>query len=313
MKIDLYARCWNESDMLPFFFLHYDKLVQRYIIYDDGSTDNSLEILRRNPKVETRPMPPYSDPESRIHSALALQETCWRESRGTADWVIVTDIDEHLYHPQMYQYLAQCRTRGVTIIPALGYQMLSAQFPKDKNVLCHSLTKGACYSLYSKLNIFSPSEIEAVNYAPGRHTAAPTGNVVLPNRDELLLLHYHLLGFERVRQRYAQFLTRQRKTDIAMGWGGQYSSSSDQFRTAWNDVANQLVEISQPNLKPWKTHEGPRWWREHGELRNPLDLAKRCRTRVRAMTRKFKSGRSVESQSTLPLHREPESQNHVSG
>lgn len=299
--------------MLPFFFLHYDKLVQRYIIYDDGSTDNSREILRLNPKVELRPMPPYSDPESRIHSALALQETCWRESRGTADWVIVTDIDEHLYHPQMYQYLAQCRARGVTIIPALGYQMLAERFPEHKNLLCQSLTKGACYSLYSKLNIFSPSEIEAVNYAPGRHTAAPTGHVVLPARDELLLLHYHLLGFERVRKRYAQFLTRQRKTDIAMGWGGQYSSSSEQLRAAWNGVANQLVDISRPNLRPWKTHEGSRWWRKHGGLRKPLDLAKRCRTRVRAMTRKFKSGRTGASQSTLPLHREPESQNHVSG
>jgi hypothetical protein len=313
MKIDLYARCWNESDMLPFFFLHYDKLVQRYIIYDDASTDNSREILRLNPKVELRPMPPYSDPESRIRSALALQETCWKESRGTADWVIVTDIDEHLYHPHMYQYLAQCRARGVTIIPALGYQMLSERFPGDKNVLCHSLTKGACYALYSKLNIFSPSEIEAVNYAPGRHTAAPTGHVVLPIRDELLLLHYHLLDFERVRKRYAQFLTRQRKTDVAMGWGKQYSSSSDQLREAWNGVANQLVDISQPNLRPWKTHEGPRWWRERGGLWKPLDVAKRYRTRVRAMTRKLTSGRTVASQSTLPTHREPESQNHASG
>ena len=176
--------------MLPFFFLHYDKLVQPYIIYDDASTDNSQEILRLNPKVELRPMPPYSDPESRISSALALQETCWRESRGIADWVIVTDIDEHLYHPDVYGYLAQCHTQGVTIIPALGYQMLAEQFPEHNTLLCQSLTRGACDELYSKLNIFSPNEIEAVNYTPGRHTATPTGRVVLPARDELLLLHY---------------------------------------------------------------------------------------------------------------------------
>ena len=243
MKIDLYARCWNERDMLPFFFLHYDKIVQRYIIYDDASTDDSQEILRRNPKVEFRPMPPYSDPESRISSALALQETCWKESRGIADWVIVTDIDEHLYHPDMYNYLARCRAQGVTIIPGLGYQMLSEQFPEHKTLLCHSVTRGACYPYYSKLNLFSPNEIEAVNYTPGRHTAAPTGRVVIPAQDELLLLHYHYLGFERVRKRYAQFSTRQRKNDIAMGWGPQYSWSSQQLREAWNLVASRLVEF----------------------------------------------------------------------
>lgn len=262
MKIDLYARCWNERDMLPFFFLHYDKIVQRYIIYDDASTDDSQEILRRNPKVELRPMPPYSDPESRISSALALQETCWKESRGNADWVIVTDIDEHLYHPDIYNYLAQCRARGVTIIPGLGYQMLSERFPEHKTLLCQSLTTGACYPLYSKLNIFSPNEIDAVNYTPGRHTAAPTGRVVVPTRDELLLLHYHYLGFERVRKRYAQFATRQRKNDIAMGAGPQYSWSSQQLREAWNLVASRLVDISRPDLKAWETHEGPRWWRD---------------------------------------------------
>lgn len=262
MKIDLYARCWNERDMLPFFFLHYDKIVERYIVYDDGSTDDSQDILRSNPKVELRRMPPYSDPESRISSALALQETCWKESRGIADWVIVTDIDEHLYHPDLYQYLAQCRSNGVTIIPALGYQMLSEQFPARTNLLCRSFTKGACCPLYSKLNIFSPIEIDAVNYTPGRHTAAPTGNVVSPARDELLLLHYHYLDFERVRKRYAQFLTRQRKTDIAMGWGGQYSWSSEQLRNTWDAIASRLVDISRPNLRPWETHEGPRWWRD---------------------------------------------------
>lgn len=286
MKIDLYARCWNEKDLLPFFFLHYDKLVQRYIIYDDASTDNSREILRLNPKVELRPMPSY-DPESRINSALALQETCWKESRGIADWVIVTDIDEHLYHPDMHQYLANCRARGVTIIPALGYQMLSEHFPENSNLLCQSVTNGACYPSYSKLNIFSPSEIDAVNYAPGRHRAAPTGNVVLPARDELLLLHYHYLSFERLRKRYAQFVARQRKTDIAMGWGEQYSWSSEQLRDAWNLVANRLVDISRPNLRPWVTHEGPRWWRERDGLRKRLSRATRWPTQVRATVRKF--------------------------
>jgi hypothetical protein len=45
----------------------------------------------------------------------------WDESRGIADWVIVTDIDEHLYHLDLYNYLAQCRIRGVVfLVPALG-------------------------------------------------------------------------------------------------------------------------------------------------------------------------------------------------
>src|SRR5260370_8137678 len=123
----------------------------------------------------------------------------------------------------MYNYLAQCRALGITIIPGLGYQMLSERFPEHKTLLCQSLTRGACYPSYSKLNIFSPNEIDAVNYAPGRHSAAPTGRVVVPERDELLLLHYHSLDFERVRKRSAQFSPRQ-PTDVLLPGLGPPSS-----------------------------------------------------------------------------------------
>jgi Glycosyl transferase family 2 len=183
--------------MLGFLFRHYDPLVQRFVVYDDGSTDDSLEILRSNPKVEVRPTPPYSDPDSRILSGTSILECCWKESRGVADWVIVTDIDEHLYHHRDLEgYLKTCKERGVTIIPALGYQMLAEEFPKEGIWLCRSVTMGAPWHKMNKLNIFAPDEIESTNYQPGRHRAALVGNVVAPARDELLLLHYKFLGFD---------------------------------------------------------------------------------------------------------------------
>jgi hypothetical protein len=62
--IHLYTVCWDEADMLGFFFRHYDPWVDRYVIYDDGSTDGSLDILRANPRVEVgssnEPTPSHS-------------------------------------------------------------------------------------------------------------------------------------------------------------------------------------------------------------------------------------------------------------
>ena len=35
MRVHLYSICWNDARILPYFFRHYDSLVDRYVIYDD--------------------------------------------------------------------------------------------------------------------------------------------------------------------------------------------------------------------------------------------------------------------------------------
>ena len=95
MSVDLYTVCWNEVDMLGFFFRHYDSWVDRYFVYDDGSTDGSLDLLARHPRVEVRRFE-HTDPDSFVLSHQAFHNTVWKESRGQADWVVITALDEHL-------------------------------------------------------------------------------------------------------------------------------------------------------------------------------------------------------------------------
>ena len=122
MKTHLYTLCWNEADMLEFFFRHYDPWVDRYIVFDDQSTDGSIEILKANPKVELRHHNRIY-PDSHIMSQMELLNTIWKESRGSADWVIMVDIDEHLFVPDipMQEVLERYKAQGVTLVPALGY------------------------------------------------------------------------------------------------------------------------------------------------------------------------------------------------
>ena len=118
--VHLYTICWDEADMLGFFFRHYDSWVDRYVIYDDGSTDGSREILSAHPKVELRNFP-RTDPDSFVLSHRAMQNEAWKESRHRADWIVVTAIDEHLHVPgrAMADYLAEMADRGVSVTAVL--------------------------------------------------------------------------------------------------------------------------------------------------------------------------------------------------
>jgi hypothetical protein len=91
--VHLYALSLNETAMLGFFFRHYDEIVDRYFIYDDGSTDGTLEMLRAHPKVECRRFERLV-PDSFTLSAHHFHENVWKQSRGRSDWVFLTPIDE---------------------------------------------------------------------------------------------------------------------------------------------------------------------------------------------------------------------------
>jgi hypothetical protein len=221
----LYCLCWNEAAMLPHFFRHYDPLVDHYFVFDDGSTDGSLDLLRQHPKVSLRRFEAAGD--SFVESARRFYDLVWQESRGRADWVMLVNIDEHLHHPHGRDYFRRCLRRGYTVLPAKGYEMVSDRFPHD-NVPLHAVVKsGVPTPVLNKLCVFSPDAITHVGYSAGRHKAAPEGRVIVPPRTKLKLLHYKYLGESYVIERYAQLRERMRPGDRAQRRGWHYFQGSD--------------------------------------------------------------------------------------
>ena len=257
MQVHLYALCRNDADMLPFFFRHYDPLVSRYFIFDDHSSDGSLDLMRAHPNVEVEPFV-RSDPDSFTLSELSISNECWKRSRGSADWVIVIDIDEHLFHPDLTEMLMRYKALGITIVPALGYQMISEEFPRPDALLCEAHTCGAPWNIYSKVTLFDPSAITEIDYGAGRHHASPTGRVIAPANDELLLLHYKFLGFTRTHERHQQQRGGLRSKDLESGWGYQYCWSKEELRNAWGEFARDAIDVHTDAAVV--NYPIPRWW-----------------------------------------------------
>lgn len=255
--------------MLGFFFRHYDRYVERYVFYDDGSDAPTLDILRAHPRAELRRLE-RAFPDSFLRSAPVQQDAMWKESRGQADWVIITSVDEHLYHADLTAYLETCRRTGVTIIPALGYQMISRLFPAADALLCCDCPWGASYDPMNKLGIFDPDAIEETNYERGRHRAHPTGTVRYPPRDELLNLHYKYLGVDYIRRRNADLLAKLGSANAELPGHMSYSREAAQLSASIEEWQRASVNISDPALQPWRTHHDasrhgwwghPAWWR----------------------------------------------------
>ena len=95
--IHVYSVCWNEEKFLPFYLKHYSSFAEKIIVYDNESTDNTLKILKQNPKVEIKTY--KTGNKNDAITKTELLEKSWKKSRGKADWIILADIDE-LIHPR---------------------------------------------------------------------------------------------------------------------------------------------------------------------------------------------------------------------
>ena len=257
--VHLYAVCWNEAHMLPYFFRNYEPWVQRFVFFDNGSTDGTQALLSARPNVVVRPFP-WSYPNSFVLSQRKLQNTCSRESRGVADWVVVTAIDEHLYHPDMHEFLRRSARDGITCVPALGYEMVTKDFPAPDAHLVRDYRRGVPSRLLNKLRLFNPDEVKP-RMATGGHGANPAGHVVYPRRDELLLLHYKHLGVEYLVQRNALLDTGLRTGDRANRYGHHYTLDRGQIEANVEGLWRTAVDLDDPGHVPWRDHAAPRFWR----------------------------------------------------
>lgn len=260
--VHLYAACWNEVEMLGFFFRHYDPWVDRYVMYDDGSTDGTLDILRGHPNVDLRTLD-RTDPDSLWRSHTAMLNSAWKQSRDVADWVVLADIDEHLHlagGADVRSYLAAQRELGVTLIPALGFNMVSLDLPADEGRLVDVVRRGNAARDFNKLAVFDPDAVEETTVADGRHVAAPSGRLLLPARDELMLCHFKRLGLRHWQGRADELAERLGPGDREDGLGVHYLVPREYRVERWPTILAESIEVNGHGFVADQEAEGPLWW-----------------------------------------------------
>ena len=127
---------------------------------------------------------------------LEIKNNCWKKSKGVADFVIVGDSDEFLYHKNIGQFLTDMKNSPFTIFKPEGYHMIGDEdlILNSEDNIFEKVTKGIRGTSNDKLMLFNCNKIEEINYSFGCHIANPTGEVFYYNGSDLKMLHYKYLG-----------------------------------------------------------------------------------------------------------------------
>src|SRR4030066_1175068 len=99
MLIIAYILCNNEERLMPYVMRHYSQFA-KVIILESNSTDQTVEIAHSmGAEIWSYDVPDEIDDRW----FTELKNNCWKESK--ADWVMIVDADEFIYHPEIVKIL----------------------------------------------------------------------------------------------------------------------------------------------------------------------------------------------------------------
>jgi len=236
MNIEAYIIAWNEIEIIHLTIRHYQKFCSKVFIFDNYSDDGTFEKAQEMGCEVTRfgIQGQLDDTEY-----LKIKNSAWKGSE--ADYVIICDADEIIYHPDIEDIFYQARLHRATVIPTLGYNMVSHEMPQEEFL---ELRRGSTNTSYSKVAVFSPS-LTSINYGYGCHMARPTGH--LKAHDErLFLLHYRSIGGpERLVKKHEIYRKRMSPKNMKFKLGIHYLWDDEQRVKEWNELYEASTEMDE--------------------------------------------------------------------
>lgn len=224
MRIHAHIVSYNEEMILPFTLDYYSGFSERIFVYDNMSTDSSDEIYKRYDKVEVIKW--SSNQEINENYYMDIKSNAYRHTSRDADWVMVCDADEFVYHKNLVGLLKSYSEAGVNVPFTCGHEMACESFPEyDGRLLPELVRFGSGYLSYlSKSIVFNP-RID-MRFGPGTHTFEAEGVVRSPSA-ELKILHYKYMGAEYILRSYAAREARLSETNRRNGWGIHYGRTKE--------------------------------------------------------------------------------------
>ncbi len=240
--VHYYAVCWNEEKMLPFMFDYYSRFTDHFTIYDNYSTDKSEAIVNdyTNARIIKFQTDGFND-----NAHNDIKNNCWKRSRGKADYVIVCDTDEFIYHTDIHQALILLKNNKYSIVKPFGYNMYSTDYPvyDSHQLLTDKVKRGIRVPMFDKCILFDPHAIVEVNFKPGAHECYPWGRVKTYRNEDIKLLHYKNIGLEQLLERNRIYVSRLSKENIENNYGTEYLKKEQLIIQDFKENEESAIEI----------------------------------------------------------------------
>jgi glycosyltransferase involved in cell wall biosynthesis len=236
--------CWNESLFLKH-FLDYYSFATKIIVFDNMSSDNSVEIMKQYNNVEIC----YYNTNEQIRDDIYLEikNHAWKQYKNECDWVIIVDIDELIYHPLGIPQYVKTLQPNVAVVQCVGYEMFCPDIVNTPgNTVFEKSIVGVPGVKLDKSALINPKLVSEINYLGGCHAAFPKASGITHRDSQFKLLHYKFVyPIQYMIYRYKQMCRRLSKQNIDNGWGCHYMNINNLIKK-YNDIGRNAHPVITP-------------------------------------------------------------------
>jgi len=249
MIIDVHCISYNEEKIIPYFVKHYEKFCRKIYVWDNYSTDATIEMAKSlSNKVEVNSW--YADDKMNDFLHIELKQS-FRTKSLDADFVIVVDCDEFLEVD--LDYLMECKKNKVTIPKVIGIEMFSNSFNFKSSI--DSVQHGLIKPNLAKRCIFNP--VIHMKWDVGCHPSQ-RGNQLLATlggkedkKANCFMKHYKWVNLDYVIERYRSYGSRLSNENKKYGLGFHYLKSESDIRLEYKNIErdSRLISDIMKSLK----------------------------------------------------------------
>lgn len=188
-KIYWVTLCKNEEEIIPFCIQYWHRIADKVIVYDNHSTDSSVELLSQYDWIEIRTFD--SDGQNDVIQKQ-VKEQAYLEFKDKCDILIISDMDEVFYFKNEAVWDAFI-SGGYNVLATPIFSLCEdSKPPYLENKLLHE----QCKKFYkqkmnhmngfediSKLSVFNTKITNSVSMSVGQHyvQTSPTMRIMLSN------------------------------------------------------------------------------------------------------------------------------------
>ena len=239
---------YNSAERIPYVMPYYERMgIDKLVVYDNESTDGTVEMLKKYPFVEVRTFHTEKYDENML---LKFKTETQKEFKGEYNWFIACDFDEVLYSERDFrEVLHDKMCEGKTYFQKPGLNVYSRTFPPIiEGKLVHEIVgKGALWTsddgvigIYgNKVILFDLNKVSVIYDTAGCHRCRMEGEKASFD-DEIGMFHLKFLDFNFIDGANRMYLGRMKGPSAQC-----YDYFSKNLEDVFQLMENRSISVSE--------------------------------------------------------------------